>query len=320
MELGSYWLMRSRATDALHWVYQALSLPGADEHAELRVRALLMRAWCLMPLGRIAEQPAAMAAAEGLAREIGDPVILSRALQTRADYESARRRLNVAAALADEALHWANAADDKWEIARASRAWARAAPKATRLGARVDRAAALLNDVGNLFDLGFLLTSAAYAALCDGDDRDARDFVERALPIVRELEHPFMWMSLQGNLGLAALLTGDNNTAQEAFRQELVLSRTLAVPLIASEALLGLAALDAIRGDTRRAARLVGAATAHRYDKSQELELVNARLDAAFLEDARTRCGADTWDAAMSEGRTLSLEDATTYALQERRA
>jgi hypothetical protein len=143
--------------------------------------------------------------------------------------------------------------------------------------------------------------------------------VERALPIVRDLEYPFMWMSLQGNLGLAALLTGDYNTARDAFRQELRLSRKLAVPLIASEALLGLAALDAMRGDTRRAARLVGAATAHLYDKSQELELVIARLNAAFLEDARARCGADTWDAATSEGRTLSLEDATAYALHEAR-
>jgi hypothetical protein len=127
-----------------------------------------------------------------------------------------------------------------------------------------------------------------------------------------------MWMNLQGNLALAALLTDDTDTARDAFREALVLSRQLVVPLIASEALLGLAALDAMRGDTRRAARLVGAATAHRYDQSQDL--VNARLDAAFLEDARTRCGADTWDAAMSEGATLSLEDAIAYALQEPRA
>ena len=319
--LGPYWLMRSGSTDALRWIDKALSLPGAAAHAELHVRALLMRAWCLLLLGRIAEQSAAVAQAEAFARKLGDPVILSQALQTRADYESIRGRLDVAAAFADEALHWASAAGDKWEIACASRAAARAASTITELRARVDWAAALLNDVGNLFDLGYLLTSAAYVALCKGCDRDARDFVERALPVVRELEHPFMWMNLQGNLGLAALLTGDSDTARDAFRQELVLSRQLVVPLIASEALLGLAALDAMRGDTRRAARLVGAASARppaqRYDQSQDL--VNARIDAAFLEDARTRCGADTWDAAVSEGGTLSLDDAIAYALQEPR-
>jgi predicted ATPase/class 3 adenylate cyclase len=312
--LGSYWLMRSRATDALHRIDRALSLPGADAHTGLRIRALLNRTWCLFALGRRAEQPAAVAQAEALARALDDPAILSQALQTRADYESGRGRLDVAAAIADEALRWASAAGDEWEIACASRAVARAASTATGLSARVDRAAALLNEVGNLFDLGYLLTSAAYVALRDGRDRDARDFVERAIPVVRELEHPFMWMNLQGNLGLAALMTGDTDTARDAFREALVLSRQLVVPLIASEALLGLAALDAMRGDARRAARLVGAATAHRRDQSQDL--VNARLDAAFLEDARARCGADTWDAGMSEGATLSLEDAIAYALQ----
>jgi predicted ATPase len=319
--LGPYWLMRSGAADALHWIDQALSLPGAGADAELHVRALLMRTWCLLPLGRVAEQAAVVAQAETLARELGDPVILSQALRTHADYESGRGRLDVAAALADEALHWASAGGDKWEVARASRAAARAAWTTSGLGARVDRAAALLNEAGNIFDLGYLLTSAAYVALCAGCDRDARDFVERALPVVRELEHPSMWMNLQGNLGLAALLTGDSDTARDAFRQELVLSRQLVVPLITSEALLGLAALDAMRGDTRRAARLVGAASARapaqRYDQSQDL--VNARIDAAFLEDARAHCGADTWDAAMSEGGALSLEDAIAYALQEPR-
>jgi len=315
--LGPYWLMRSRATDALHWIDRALSLPGSDAHSRLHVRALLSRTWCLFMLGRAAEQLAAVAQAEALARELDDPVILSQALQTRADYESGRGRLDVAAAIADEALHCASAAGDEWEIACASRAVARAASTPTQLGNRVDRAAALLNEVGNLFDLGYLLTSAAYMALLDGCDRDAMDFAQRALPIVRELELPFMWMNLQGNLALAALMTGETDTARDAFREALALSRRLVVPPIASEALLGLAALDATHGNTRRAARLVGAATAHRH--AQPPDLVNARLDQAFLEDARTRCGTDTWDAAVSEGATLSLQEATAYALQEAR-
>jgi hypothetical protein len=256
---------------------------------QLHVRALLMRTWCLLPLGRVAEQAAVVAQAETLARELGDPVILSQALRTHADYESGRGRLDVAAALADEALHWASAGGDKWEVARASRAAARAAWTTSGLGARVDRAAALLNEVGNIFDLGYLLTSAAYVALCAGCDRDARDFVERALPVVRELEHPSMWMNLQGNLGLAALLTGDSDTARDAFRQELVLSRQLVVPLITSEALLGLAALDAMRGDTRRAARLVGAASARARTALRPVAGPRERQDRRSLPRGRPR-------------------------------
>ena len=93
--LGRYWLMRNRYADAVDWIDRALSLPGADAHPALRVRALCVKAWCLWPLGRGAEQPAVMAEAEAIARELGDPVILSQALETRADRgrrRPARRR------------------------------------------------------------------------------------------------------------------------------------------------------------------------------------------------------------------------------------
>jgi predicted ATPase/class 3 adenylate cyclase len=196
--LGWYWLMRSRWTDAVDWIDRALRMRGADADPVLRVRALRVMGWCLWPGGRRAEQGAAFAEAEAIARELGDPVILSQALQTRADYEAGGGRYDVADALADEALSWARSAGDKWEIACASRAKARGAATAAELRERVDRAASLLDAVGNIFQLADLLTSAAYGALNEGSDRDARDFVERAIPVVRELDSPFMWMILQG--------------------------------------------------------------------------------------------------------------------------
>jgi hypothetical protein len=245
-------------------------------------------------------------------------VILSQALQTRAGYEFGGGRSDLADPLADEALSWARAAGDEWEIACASRAKARGASTAAERRERVDRAASLLDEVGNIFDLADVLFSAAYGALCEGSDHDARDFVERAIPVVRELDSPFLWMILQGNLGLAALLTGDIDAARDAFREELTLCRELVVRPIASEGLRGLAALGAVHGDDHRAARLVGAAAAHRYD--QPPEAVDARLDTLFFEVARTRYGADTWDAAVHEGGTLSFEDAIACALEQPRA
>ena len=86
----------------------------------------------------------------------------------------------------------------------------------------------------------------------------------------------------------------------------------------ASEGLQGLAAVAAVHGDDHRAARLVGAATAHRYDHPQDP--VEERLYARFLAPARTRYGTDRWDAATREGGALSFEDAIAFALQEPRA
>jgi hypothetical protein len=40
-----------------------------------------------------------------------------------------------------------------------------------------------------------------------------------------------------------------------------------------------------------------------------------AALSATFVKPARTRYGADAWDAAAREGYALNFEDATAYAL-----
>lgn len=244
-------------------------------------------------------------------------MILSQALQTRADYEANGERLDACDALADEALYWATMAGDEWEIAGASRAKARAASTTAELRERVDRAATLLEDVGSVYQLAHLLAAAAYEALCMNSDRDAKELVDRALPIARELENPLIWMFVHGDSGVAALMTDDMDGARDAFRAELRLSRESVVRPIAFEGLLGLGAVAAATGEVDRAARLVGAASAHRYDET--MDAVAARLDAVFLEPARTRYGAAAWDTAARDGATLSFEDAIAYALEEPR-
>jgi predicted ATPase len=316
--LGGYWLMRERYADALDWVEQALNLPRADARPVMRVRALRTKARCLRPVGRGAEQPAVVAEMEVIARRIGDPVILSQALQTRVHYEIDSERLDVADAVADEALHCAKAAGDDWEVAEASRGKAIAASTIADLRERVDRAASLLTDVGNVHQLADLLTDAAYAALCLGSERDATDFAARATPIARALDSRFVWMINSGNRGLAALLTGETDAASHAFREELTLCLDMVVRPQAFEGLRGLAAIAVVDGDDKRAATLVGAAHAHRYDTPEDP--VEARLDETFFEPARTRCGTRAWDAAARDGSTLGFEDAIAYALEEPRA
>ena len=314
--LGDYWRARSRLTDAADRIEQTLGLPGADARTARRAGALIVHAWCRWALGDPAGRHAALIEAEAIARELGDPILLSHALQTRADDESSRDRIDIADTLADQALELAAAAGDQWELARASRAKARAARTPAERRERVDAAATRLVEVGNIFDLAYLLTSAAYTALGDGCVHDARAYTERAIPITRTLDNPFMWMNLQGNLALAALLTGDTDAATHAYREELALSRHLAVPAITSESLLGLAAIEAIRGDPARAARLAGGATAPDTGPPPD-PVATDPLQHAFLSPARTLHGASAWDAALREGRAMSREDTIAYALQE---
>jgi predicted ATPase/class 3 adenylate cyclase len=315
--LGCYWVTRNRYADALHWIDQALDLPGADAHPALAVRALGTKAKCLWRAGRGAEQPAVLAAEEDMARRLGDPLILALALSSRVKHELDAQRLDVADAVADEALDWARAAGDGWEIAEVSRGKAIAAPALADLRKRVDTAASLLSDVGNVHQLANLLTDAAFSALCLGGDREATDFAARATPVVYALDDRFGLMINSGNLGLAALLTGDTDTASHAFCEELTLCRDMVVRPVVFEGLRGLAAVAVVHGDDQRAATLVGAADAHRYDQPEGP--VDARLDETFFEPARTRCGTDAWNAGAREGSVLSFEEAIAYALEEPR-
>ena len=313
--LGCYWLGQVRYADAVDPVEQALSLPGADAHPALRVRALWTKAGCLWQMGRGAERPAVMAAAEAIARRLGDPLILCRTLEIRVRQEIDAERLDAADLLADEALHWAAIAGDDWEIAEAFRAKAIAASSLADLRERVDVAATLLSDAGNVHVLANLLTDASYAALCLGSERDAADFAARATPIARALDSRHTRMINSGNLGLAALLTGDTDAAAHAFREELTLCRDMVVPPVVFEGLCGLAAVAVVHGDDTRAATLIGAADAHRYQRAEDP--VEGRLDETFFAPARRRCGADAWNAAAREGSALSFEDAIAYGLEE---
>jgi predicted ATPase/class 3 adenylate cyclase len=313
--ISEYWRMRSRFADAVNWIDQALTQPGADVYPALRVRVLTAKGMALWDLGRAAEQPAVWAEAEAVARALGDPVVLSRALEPRVSGASLADRVDVAEALADEALQWATTAGDRWTIAMAAFGKAMAADTIADLRERTDRAASLLEEVGNVFFLANLLASAAYGAMGLGGDRDAKELVERAIPIARTLDDPSLWMMVHGNFGLAALLTGDIEAARRAFREELRLCRALVVRPFAYEGLSGLAAVAATRGETDRAARLAGAASALHY--GAPYAVVEDRLDATFFEAARASCGADAWNAAADEGAALSFEDAIAYALKE---
>ena len=313
--LGLYWVMRNRHIEALDWIEQALKLPGADAHPSLHVRVLCTKARCLWPGGRGAEQPALLAAAETIARRLGDPAVLSRALQRRVHYEIDADQLDVAEALADEALHWATVAGDDWEIAEATRGRAIAASSIADLRERVDTAVSLLTDVGNVHALANLLTIAPYAALRLGSERDASEFAARATPIAHALGNPFVLMVHSGNVGLAALFTGETDAAAQAFREELTLCRDTVDRAHAFEGLRGLAAVAAVHGDDQRAATLVGAGEAQRYDHLDDP--VDVRLNQAFFEPARKRQGTDAWDAAAREGSALTFEAAIAYALQE---
>jgi predicted ATPase len=312
---GEYCLGRGRFADAVTWGQKALELPGAEREPELCVRVLCLMGWALWPLGRSAEIPRVRAEARALAEAEQDPALLSQVLLETAAGISFAGEYEAASALADAALPYAEATGDPGQLAMV--AWARALAEAdpAALTGRVERAAALLDEAGNAFHLAAMYHVVGNRALNGGSDRAALEYCRRAVPLVRELESTYELLLLSGNLGLAELLNGGTEAAGRAFRAQLELVRELGVLPAAFQGLRGVAAVTAVRGDLDRAARLAGAAAAHRYGENPLP--VDARVGADFLEPARDRLSADAWDAAACEGEALSFEEAIAFALDE---
>jgi predicted ATPase/DNA-binding SARP family transcriptional activator len=310
--LVDYWMRRERYLEAVDWVLPALRTPDPTGDRALRARALCKVCWPLWALGHRAELLPLLSEAQAIASTLADPATRAEVLYHCAMVMSVSGRPEVAAPVADEAFACANAAGDAWTIAMAAGARAMAAGSADQLRERVEQAAPLLERVGNANQLAGLFNFAASSALGCGSDADAAVYLQRALPLARELDHHSTW--LHGNVGLAALLARDPQAAHDAFHEQLTLGRDLVMPLAAAQALTGLAAVAAADDKLERAARLAGAGAAHRSRVPDDP--VAARLDATFLEPARTRSGADTWDAAFAEGAALSIEEAIVYGLE----
>ena len=160
-----------------------------------------------------------------------------------------------------------SAAGDDWAIAMAANARAMAAAASPSLRQRVDHAACLLERGRQHLPARDVARDAAYRALVNGDDRDAKELVARAIPLVRGIDSPYLLdaAARQPRTGGAADRR-HGRAPRIAFREELALCRQLVVlPLRLRRSASASPPSPRYAGNPDRAARLSGAAAAHRY-------------------------------------------------------
>jgi hypothetical protein len=84
-----------------------------------------------------------------------------------------------------------------------------------------------------------------------------------------------------------------------------------------AEGLETLAEMAGALGDSPREARLWGAADALRKVTGSPWMSLERRLHETYLAAARSRTDQATWEAAFTEGRSMTIEEAISYALEE---
>jgi hypothetical protein len=128
------------------------------------------------------------------------------------------------------------------------------------------------------------------------------------------------WWNLTANLSIRAITTevrGDHAQTIALLRESLALALRLRDTQNAAYGLEGLAGALTMMGQGPRAARLFGAAEALRERTGSAIGFATLReLYERHLETLRAQLDAKTFEAAWSEGRAMSPEQAVEYALE----
>lgn len=180
-----------------------------------------------------------------------------------------------------------------------------------------EEAEALLEEPLDRRAAAHLLMSLAISEQLDGAYERVMARGEEASALFREvgdIRNCAMCLNL---MGIAALMHGDAGRAAALYEEELRLLRELRDKVGTVYGLLGMAGVDTLQGRPARAGRLFGAADALRESIGHPLtplERINYAYES-YLATVRGSLGEVAFDAAWTEGRAMSPEQAIEYAL-----
>jgi non-specific serine/threonine protein kinase len=276
--LYGFWHFRSHRAEGRRWLACALDrAEGVEMPAAARVAALHGAASLARSGGDYARATQLGTACLALARDQSDRAGAALALQLLGHVLQAQGDYAEAVAPTDEALALAEALSHRIWIA-AGRG-----------------------------DLGIL-------ALGVGDAARAADWLKDALRLHEELGDRFNVAVTLGYLGLAARAAGDPAGAAAKYTAALPLWLEIGSRDNLAEWLAGVATLAADAGQSEESARLFGAGEEMRERLGHAYALPEREFFERAESAARAQLGDSAFEAAWTEGRTRSLEQATAEA------
>jgi predicted ATPase/class 3 adenylate cyclase len=279
--LVMYWEFRGFAIEGHDWVTALLALPGAAARTVARAQALYCAAFIVAMRGDFAAQRALAQESAAIFQEAGQLQEAGRALAEQAVGEARLGNMVVARALLEESVVIAREHGDQW-------------------------------------GLTFALGQLGVIAYHDADLTAARRFREEAAAAARALgDRHTLGIALAG-LALVARAQGNYDESEQLFHETLLVSSELKDQWVMPRALGGLAGAAVLAAHYERAARLFGATAAMREvsgtgEAARSFRVVYERDEAA----ARAALGDETFAAAWSAGRAMSLEHVVAFALGE---
>jgi len=148
-----------------------------------------------------------------------------------------------------------------------------------------------------------------------GDLGRAQKLTEEAVALHRELGTRGGFSLGLCNLGWIALLQDDLSRAADLYRESLSISWDAGLNPIVQSALEGFACVAGAKGEAQRAARLWGAAQILHETKGIPRDTDFLAEADARISAVRSSMGEEEWEEAWRKGRTMTLNEAVSYAL-----
>jgi len=273
-----FWIKRGYFAEGRQWLERALAATESSE----RLRAKALNSISCMAVFQ-ADYPTTLARADesiALGRKAGDLRTTAHSLFLQGVVAVQRAEREQIATLAAESQTAAVASEDLWIQAHP------------------------------LELLGFV-------AVIDGHyDRGAQVFRD-ALELFRRSGDIWGVSRMLTNVGQVSVLQGNFAGARALAAEGIALSQELGDRREVALYLEIVAAAEAGQGDVARAARLWGASDRLLESVGSPLQPENAMLRDRYFDSAKESLGENPFQAALSEGRAMSLKEAIQYALED---
>ncbi len=325
--LGRFWYLRGHFHEGRSWLSRALSCidrkspPAQDADGVLWIRARL-----LFGIGEVT------AASENACKALApleQSLAIFRQLDSQRDLIFVLHRLGEtiseagdvrqAVTLMEETLPMARALDDRWLVGRTLSILSSLATdleEFERAEALANEALVLLRNGRDTGTVVYLLNVLGQSAAERGDLDRAESLLEEALTINRTITRMRMGTAWTvRNLGMVAQRRGQWERARVYFQESLLLRYELRQISGSAWAMEGLAEVESIDGDPRRAVALWASATGLRTQSGSQLTERDRRAQGRVLAELCQQIGEDAFNAAWAAGASRPLDAAVAYAL-----
>jgi predicted ATPase/DNA-binding SARP family transcriptional activator len=313
--IDEWWFDRGLWSEARGWLEWALDRADEQTPAVLRGDGWHSLAYLLWPEEDYDRVLAAIERAWALVGGTGDGLAMAHSQILRGFTQLGRQDDEAARTAAVEAVRIAEAVDDG-TLGLALHLLAITELDQTEARRVAEQAADHLERGGNLRSLARMWEDLAYTALLRGELDEARALIGRSLARATDRAESVLALGLAG---VIALESGDDADATRQFRNALLAYRARGITPGLSRVLLALATRAAREGETERAGRLLGAATAMRSRRSTPGEL-EQRLEAQARALAAERCEPETWEQAIAAGLRLTPRERIELGFEAARA